>query len=32
MAEYGPGISMATAFSLDKERIKKAFNGQLILV
>ena len=29
MAEYGNGISMTRAFTLDKERIKHALNGEL---
>ena len=30
MAEYGSGISMACAFTMDKERIKHALKGELI--
>ena len=30
MSEYGNGITMAKAFSYDKERIKKALTGQIL--
>ncbi len=30
MSEYGSGITMAKAFSYDKERIKKALAGQIL--
>lgn len=30
MSEYGNGITMAKAFSYDKERIKKALDGQIL--
>lgn len=30
MAEYGPGLTMGRCFSLDKERIKHALNGELM--
>ena len=30
MSEYGNGVSMARAFSMDKERIKHALKGELI--
>ena len=31
MSEYGSGISMGDAFSMDKERIKHALNGEIMV-
>ena len=31
MSEYGPGVSLQKTFAYDKERIKNALNGKLVV-